>query len=332
MLTSNLSAILTYFKAGEPYSILQQKVGTHAFSHDQRNAWLKSSGTLDLIGFIFKDINVTTSDILPTVSADSTPLATNRGKACVLDMDVYSDVNPCPKLEGYVVPKLGRFRGAVCHIHRLEDEFTLNSFVFQDPILGEYNPDLLQDILQRLYDLPYVLGMKSIRLDATENIKVNFQTGDIILDPRHLVDYSYIGLDEMKTEAERIKWDLRSVDPGGYISKLKPHPELKKSLCLYTLPEISKSISKEKIQYLLNKCDNSEEAMCLMSIGKTNELELVANYVSSETMRSEQNPNTALLHTISLFANYLSPQLPYTRFYINELFDKNDPYMSKRDM
>jgi len=334
MLSNNLSAILTYFKAGEAYSINQQKVRIYVDDDTRRNAWLKSSGTLDLIALTFKDINIATSDILPTFSANRTQVATNRGEPCLLVMSVIFEPNICPKLQGYIVPRLGKFRGAICHIHNIEDEATLIwfsrgklGFSFEKKLIpGEYDPDLLQDIFQRLYDLPYILEMKSIKLNDIDDIKVNTLTGDIILDPSDFVDETIFSPDDIEINSEVMRQHLRTVDPGGYISKLKPHPELKKSVCLYDLPEISKSISKERIKYLVSRYSGDDEVMCLISIGKADELELVANFSSSVVMTGDsRDANQELTSATNLFVNYLSPQLPYNRYDIDGLPD-DDPY------
>jgi len=334
MLSNNLSAILTYFKSNVPF-LIEQKVGGFIETNTpERNAWLENSGTLDLMALTYKDENLTTSDLLPDTSHAGMNLATNRGQPCLLDMEVQMEIAPCPKLDGYIVPKLGKFRGVVCQIHRVEDEQTvLEHPFFSNALLTDHKVELLDNIFQRLYDLPHILGMKGIFLESVDNIRVNLQNGDIIVDPRHLSDIVQISRGDIDSKCREIEDHLNRLRPKDYVLKLKPHPEMKRSLCFYDVPDLSKVTpvqSKQRIINILDLFSFPDLLMCLLSMGKINELDLIGKYSTSRLIRDggslNQGDNNAIADTRLVAINYLSKQLPYIRANIDGVLREDNLY------
>lgn len=318
MLKRNLQSLYDFFYGNNVFLINSPTTVAYNVYMDSIEIW-SDEGMLDLVALTYKEQNI----LLDNNPDGSIIPATRKGKDCFVTLK--RNTGPLPKLNGYILPDIGKFDGLICQIYKPEYKKLYDEQILHNappPHTKDYDKGILDDTLQRLHDLPYILAKKGIKLSTTDHIAVDFRTGEILFDPSDFITRnrnSILGVADIITY-------INQRMPKGYDYKFKPYPDMKQTLCLYDVPEIDKSVPENRIKELIKNTEEFDVIMCLISLGKIGEVELIKKYNNAR--------NNEMIDGYDLEAIYLSERLPYARntldFKIKDVYTYQRDYMEER--
>lgn len=223
----------------------------------------------------------------------------NRGRYVIVKVRPSSKfARPIPKLEGYVTPRGGLYNGKVCYIWPPEYSSDLSMPFPMDEIFA--SSTVSPELRQKVYDLEWVLQHHGLSTESDPIISTYFNA--VLVDPDN-INFSIFNTEHI----EAYDSVIRQKSPG---IEFKSHPVLERRVTHYELPEITES--KEKVNDILVRTPSSDEIMCLISAGKTAQLEQILKY-TSDSIDSE-----------IMFQTCVSNTLPFNRLNIYHLLDPTD--------
>lgn len=270
MLKRNLQAWYNVFARSNSQGIYL--VSTRPNKVELTDDQIKSTnqaGFLDLLALEHKDDNVT----IVIDFKDLTPVI-NRGKPCLLKKVAGTQVYISPVLEGYVVPRQGRYQHRIHLIYDFDQLDNLRLPKLNDDTFVIRKTPMSDIVLNKIIYLSYILSRKGISLydEYFYTLIPNLDTGELLVSITEFIDTipDVPSIDKDFKDSVQI---LRQRLPKGYEFTPGPRPNIPWTVLHYELPEIPRSIPERRVFKLLAGTNNTDSTMCMISLGKIDQLE-----------------------------------------------------------